>query len=99
MFNEILKNFLLNKLKFRFRYTSELTFYNISKNDIDTHYFCVSKNIIGMAKVRFSLSSTGVNIGYTDNFKIIEGTPRPNITEYEQLCPMHPPCKECASAK
>lgn len=52
-----------------------------------------------MAKVRFTLSNTGVNIGYTDNSKVIEGTPRPNITDYEQLCPMHPPCKECATLK
>lgn len=54
---------------------------------------------MGIAKIQFRLSSTGVDIGYYDNSKVVAGTARPNITGIEQMCPIPQQCKECTSAK
>lgn len=82
-----------------FTFQSQLIFFNLNEADIDHQYTCISKNIMGIAKIQFTLTSTGINVAYYDNSVLMEGTIPTNVTSYEDLCPIPPACKECATTK
>lgn len=74
-------------------------FFNLNESDIDKKYTCISKNIMGTAKIQFTLSSSGINVAYYNNSVLINGTIPSSVTSYEDLCPVPPACKECATTK
>lgn len=81
-----------------YTFSSTLTITRILDTDFNRIYRCVSKNLLGIARIRFYTSPPG-SIGGDGDDSLEEGAIRPPKESYEELCPAPEPCEECLPAK
>ncbi|KAG5668269.1 hypothetical protein PVAND_016216 [Polypedilum vanderplanki] len=82
-------------------YTSvlTLTITRILDTDINRQYHCVSKNLLGIARIIFYSSLSHGIVNKEGDEPLLSGELPPSIESYEKLCPAPPPCEKCPTIK